>query len=451
MPGGEGVDELSATFRRASALTRADVLEMREKYFCGAQSVSYANTDPLWAVRAKGVFIYDAEGKEYLDTRNNVGHVGWQHPKFVKAVSEQISNFNANSRYVNHLRVALAEKLLSKFPENLKKVFFVNSGSEANDLALRLARTHTKNRDVIVVDRAYHGHTVATLSISPYKFEHKGGRGIEDYVHKVPCPDTYRGKHDTAEEYAAYVKNVCANNRISSFFIESGLSVAGVIIPPKGYLQECYAHVRAAGGVCVADEVQVGFGRFGKHYFAFEQQDVCPDIVTLGKPFGNGFPIAAVVCSQEIAESFVNGLEYFNTFGGNPVAMAAGIAVMDIIEEEGLIENAAKVGELLKRLFKEIGGYVGDVRGSGLFIGVEFVHDTDTKEPAPDVASVLCSRLKRNHRILTSIDGFFDNVIVIKPPLCFSEENALFFAECAKKELDAITPEELAAYSHTPT
>jgi len=211
--------------------------------------------------------VVDDQGTQFLDTRNNVGHVGWQHPHVVRAIQKQASLCNANSRYLHPKRALLAEKLLAHFPKAKEWcVFFVNSGSEANDLALRLARTHTKNYDAIVVDRAYHGHTQATLALSPYKYEHVGGESYqEDWVQKVICPDTYRGKYcdlepkQAAIEYAKDVQRACSrsNEKIAAFFIESGMSVAGVILPPPGYLKACYEHVRKEGGVCIADEVQV--------------------------------------------------------------------------------------------------------------------------------------------------------------------------------------------------
>ena len=322
----------------AGALSKEEIYALRKRHFSDALSVSYENTSPLLIVRGEGQRLFDEQGVAYLDTRNNVGHVGHCNPKVAAAVAAQVGQLNTNTRYLHPNITKLAERLTATMPKPLSVAFFVNSGSEANDLAMRLARAHTGNDDFIVVEHAYHGHTSAVIDISPYKYEHVGGEGQKPWVHKVPCPDTYRGIYSAdepqvGEKYADFVATACDEARarnngekgVAGFFIESGMSVAGVILPPEGYLRAAYKHVRAAGGVCIADEVQVGFGRFGTHYWGFQQQgaDIVPDIVTMGKPFGNGMPLAAVVCTREIADSFNNGLEYFNTFGGNPVCAAA--------------------------------------------------------------------------------------------------------------------------------
>lgn len=442
--------------------TKKEIYQLRKSHFCGAQSISYENSNPLLMVHAKGAYMYDETETGYLDTRNNVCHVGHTHQRVVDAVSKQVSTLNTNSRYLHPNITNLADRLLNKMPDELCVVFFVNSGSEANDLAMRLATTHTNQKEMIVVKRAYHGHTKSVLEISPYKYDHKGGVGKASHVHEVPCPDVYRGPYsgpDAARLYSDCVKDACATaskgEKVAAFFIESGMSVAGVVLPPDGYLKSCYKHVRDAGGVCVADEVQVGFGRFGKHFWGFEQQGVVPDIVTMGKPFGNGMPLAAVVTTRAISDSFHNGLEYFNTFGGNPVCCAAGLAVLGVIEDEGLQEHATVTGGLLMARAREIadtphGRLIGDVRGSGLFIGIEFVRNRVTKEPATSEASVICSRLKDEFHILTSLDGEFDNVMVIKPPMCFNRENVATFMgalEVVLQTLGEIDPEA----ERTPT
>ena len=479
---------ITTTTTTTSAPTlKQTTLRQRLKHFCNAQSISYQNTEPLMALQTSMQYVIDDQGTKFLDSRNNVGHVGWQHPQVVRAIQEQTALCNANSRYLHPKRGMLAEKLLSHFPAELCVVFFVNSGSEANDLALRLARTHTTHHDAIVVDRAYHGHSNATLALSPYKYEHTGGEMYRaEWVYKVACPDMYRGEFSqlqptqAAIEYAKEIKQACqesntAGKKIAAFFIESGMSVAGVILPPPTYLKECYAHVRKAGGVCIADEVQTGFGRFGSSYWGFQQQNVVPDIVTIGKPFGNGFPLAAVVCSQKIADSFTNGLEYFNTFGGNPVACAAGLAVLNVIESEKLQQHALVVGKHFKQRLKEMGAqsmgahpggeggggvkveveeegmFIGDVRGCGLFIGIEFVRNRTTKEPATAETSILCSRLKSISNILTSIDGRYNNVIVIKPPMCFTVEDADRLMDAMVAIVPTITKGDVATFVHTPT
>lgn len=456
----------------AAAMSKAQVLEGRRRFFCAAQSVSYANSNPLMIVRGSGCWLVDEEGRRYLDTRNNVGHVGWQHPRVVAAVQRQLERENANTRYLHPLHVLLGRRLLETFAGALREgvVFFVNSGSEANDLALRLARAATGSRRALCVDHAYHGHTLGTLDVSPYKFQGKGGQGCPEGTTVVPCPDMYRGLHRSsgppaevsaaeeaalAERYAAHVARACDGP--CAFIVESGMSVGGLVLPPLGYLRRCYASVRALGGVCIADEVQTGFGRFGEHFWAFEQQGVEPDIVTMGKPFGNGQPLAAVVCTRRIAETFADQkMEYFNTFGGNAASCAAGLAVLEAIERDGLRENATEVGKFLKDGFLRIsrrkhGECIGDVRGCGLFLGVELVRDRERRTPAPEVLSVLCTRLLRRHRILTTIDGPQESVMVIKPPLCFGMEEARRFLGAVEEELRAMEGMDLSGAERTPT
>jgi len=315
-------------------------------------------------------------------------------------------------------------------PDPLSVVFLVNSGSEANELALRLARAHTRRDDVIVVDCAYHGNTSAMIDLSPYKFDGPGGRGCPAWVHQVAMPDVFRGPHRGAEAGKLYAQLVAAaaqsHHGPAAFFCESALSCGGQIILPAGYLQAAFAAVRAAGGVCVADEVQTGFGRAGTHFWMFESQDVVPDIVTLGKPIGNGHPLGAVITTRAIADSFANGMEYFNTFGGNPVSCAVGLAVLDVIRDEELQQHAADVGEYLQNELTQLqAGHplIGDVRGLGLFIGIEFVRDRDSLEPADSEAAQIVELMKERG-VLLSTDGPFHNVIKIKPPIVFSRRDA---------------------------
>ena len=454
--------------RRALLPPKAVLLAARQRDFCPAQSISYANTDPLLIVKGSGARLVDEAGRSFLDTRNNVCHVGHAHPSVAAAVSDQVAQLNTNTRYLHPNAIALARQLLDTMPAPLRDgvVFFVNSGSEANDLALRLARA-ANQRDadrILVVDHAYHGHTVAVIGLSPYKFEHKsfGGKGKPSFVTKCPAPDTYRGPHrgpDAAAKYAATIEAACeaeGSKGVCAFFIESGMSVAGVILPPTGYLPACYAAVRAAGGVCIADEVQTGLGRFGSTWWGFEQQGVCPDIVTMGKPMGNGMPLAAVVCTRAVSDAFATGPEYFNTFGGNPVCAAAGLAVFKTIEIEGLRAKAAETGEWLRSALRALaeqsaGQLIGDVRGAGLFMGIEFVRDRSTREPATTETNLLCSRLKDEHRILTSIDGPHDNVLVVKPPMCFGIREARLLVDALGTELRAIGSIDLSKVTHTPT
>jgi 4-aminobutyrate aminotransferase-like enzyme/Ser/Thr protein kinase RdoA (MazF antagonist) len=407
-----------------------DLLDSRRRHLGPSLSLSYQS--PLHIVCGSRQYLYDSEGRRYLDCVNNVAHVGHSHPRVVRAASEQMGVLNTNSRYLHENLVEYIERLTATLPEALSVVYLVCSGSEANELALRLARAHTHREQVIVVDVGYHGNTNAMVEVSSYKFDGPGGRGCPPHVRKVPMPDVYRGQHrglDAGARYARHVADAARESAsLAAFFCESALSCGGQIVLPPGYLAEAYAAIRAAGGVCVADEVQTGFGRAGSHFWTFEIQGVVPDIVTMGKPIGNGHPLAAVVTTPEIAKSFANGMEYFNTFGGNPVSCAAGLAVLDVIHDEELQNNAAEVGDYLKRGFQRLKkehSLIGDVRGIGLFLGLELVRDPSTLEPADREAARLVERMKERG-ILLSTDGPSHNVIKIKPPLIFSKADADF-------------------------
>lgn len=376
---------------------------------------------------------------------------------------------NTNTRYLHPTITTLAERLVSLLPDPLEVVFFCNSGSEANDLALRLARAYADgSANTIVVDRAYHGHTLGTLEVSPYKYENGKERIHADpsTIYKVPCPDTYRGEHrdptTAGKMYAKYVEEGCQHfqskgEKVRALIIEGGMSVAGVILPPTGYLTACAEAVRSAGGLYIADEVQTGLGRLGSSLWAFQHNDtITPDIVTLGKPFGNGMPLAATVTTRKVASAFEKcGIEYFNTFAGNPVCAAAGVAVLDVLERANLQKRALEVGAYLKQQFvllQQKIEWIGDVRGSGLFLGVELVRDRSTLEPATAEASFICSILKSKYHILTSIDGQYDNVIVIKPPMIFSKKNSDDFISCFEQAVLVDLPAmDLTQARFTPT
>ena len=399
-------------------------------------SLSLSYREPLHIVRGWRQHLFDAGGQAYLDGVNNVCHVGHCHPRVVAAARRQMGVLNTNTRYLHANIIEYADRLTATLPEPLGVCFLVNSGSEANELALRMAHAYTGRDDLIVVEGAYHGNTAAVVAASHYKFDGPGGEGPAPHVHAVPMPDDYRGAHRRsdpergrryAEAVAETVQTIQNRGSAPSTFIcESLLSCGGQIELPPGYLAAAYRFVREAGGVCIADEVQVGFGRVGSHFWGFETQSVVPDIVTMGKPIGNGHPLAAVVTTPEIAQAFDNGMEYFNTFGGNPVSCAVGLAVLDVIEEEDLQRHAHRVGEhLLSRLRSLMDSHpsLGDVRGRGLFLGVELVSDPERREPAPDVARYVVERMKQ-HGILLSTDGPDHNVIKIKPPMTFTEEDA---------------------------
>ena len=338
---------------------------------------------------------------------------------------------NTNTRYLHDNITRYAERLTSVMPEPLRVCYFLNSASEANELALRLARAHTGRDNIIVLEAAYHGHTTGLIDISPYKFNGPGGGGRKPWVNVAPIPDDYRGAYkrndpEAGSKYARHVADLIDGP--TSYIAESLPSVGGQIVLPPGYLAEVYQHVRASGGVCIADEVQVGFGRLGEWFWGFEMQGVVPDIVVLGKPMGNGFPLAGVVTTPEIAASFDNGMEFFSTFGGNPVACAAGLAVLDVLRDERLPENARCVGARLLGELRRLAlkhPIMGDVRGAGLFLGIELVRDRQTLEPAAEEASTVVNRL-RDRGILAGTDGPHHNVIKLRPPLVFSEADADF-------------------------
>ena len=397
--------------------------------------MSLAYEHPLKIVRGSMQYLYDDEGREYLDAVNNVCHVGHCHPKVVRAAQEQIAVLNTNTRYLHDYLVEYARRLCETFPDPLSVCFFVCSGSEANELALRLARTHTGRSDVVVVDGAYHGNTGSLVDISPYKYDGPGGAGRPTHVYQVVMPDLYRGPyHDptsAGESYAEHVRLALEGAQqdgrdIAAFICESLMGCGGQIVLPENYLTRAFDHARAAGALCIADEVQVGFGRVGSHFWGFETQEVVPDIVTLGKPIGNGHPMGAVITTPEIAASFANGMEYFNTFGGNPVSCAIGLAVLDVIVEERLQENASTVGaKLMVGLegLKTKHEVIGDVRGLGLFVGVELITDGATHDPAADLARGVIEQMK-DRGVLISTDGPFRNVLKIKPPMVFDGANA---------------------------
>lgn len=426
---------------------RDDLLRQRHRYLSDSLSLSY--TTPLRIVRGEGQFLFDDVGRAYLDMVNNVCHVGHAHPRVVRAGQEQMARLNTNTRYLYDPLVEYVRRLVETFPDPLRVCFLVNSGSEANDLALRLAQAHTGRRGVIVIDHAYHGHLSSLVEISPYKFDGPGGSGCPPHVRVCEMPDGYRGSFRYAEpefglRYGADVGRKAreleaAGIGLAAFFAESAISCGGQIVLPPGYLAEAYRLVRAAGGLCVADEVQVGLGRVGTHMWAFETQGVVPDIVTMGKPLGNGHPLAAVMTTSEVAASFETGMEYFNTFGGNPVSCAIGLAVLDVIRDERLQQNALQMGDLLMTGLHDLSqrcSSIGDVRGLGLFIGVELVENRTTLEPAAALAKTVIERGKENG-ILLSIDGPHHNVLKIKPPMGMTEDHVGMFLDALERALDS--------------
>ncbi len=385
------------------------LLEARSRLLGSNLSVAYEH--PLNIVRGSMQYLYDDKGQRYLDAYNNVAHVGHCHPKVVAAGQQQMGLLNTNTRYLSDLIIRYAERLTATLPESLSVCFFVNSGSEANELALRLARTHTNARDLIVLDHAYHGNTTTLIDISPYKHDGPGGEGAPSWVYKAPLP----ASAECAQHVIDLVSQI-EGQRLCGFIAESMPSVAGQIVLPEGYLAKVYEAVRAAGGVCIADEVQTGYGRIGTHFYGFEKYGVTPDIVVLGKPIGNGHPIGAVITTRAIADSFANEMEFFSTFGGNNVSCAIGLKVLEVVHEENLQAHSLQVGERLLAGLRDLQQrheIITDVRGSGLFLGVEL------RQEAGGVVNQM-----RDRGILLGTEGPLHNVIKIRPPMPFSESDA---------------------------
>jgi 4-aminobutyrate aminotransferase-like enzyme/Ser/Thr protein kinase RdoA (MazF antagonist) len=411
------------------------LLARRRKHFGGNVRLSYGRA-PLQIARGWMQYLFDETGRTYIDAYNNVPHVGHAHPRVTADVSAQLATLNTNTRYLHETVVTYAAELAARFPAPLEVCYFTASGSEANELALRLARAHTGHRDLVVMDAAYHGHTTTLVDISPYKHAGPGGTGAPEWVHPSPIPDVYRGAYraddaDAGLKYAREVSSVIDEVRsrgrgLCGYIAETCPSVAGQIIMPPGFLAEVYRAVRAAGGVCIADEVQTGFGRMGTHFWAFEAHAVVPDIVVLGKPIANGYPMGAVVTTRAIAERFDNGMEFFSTFGGSTAACAAALATLRATVEENLQAPALEVGAHLLGRLRELQKehyLIGDVRGSGLFIGVELVRDRATLEPAGEEASAVVNHM-RELGVLAGTDGAFHNVIKIRGPLCLTIADA---------------------------
>jgi 4-aminobutyrate aminotransferase-like enzyme/Ser/Thr protein kinase RdoA (MazF antagonist) len=413
------------------------VQQVRKDHFGHNLKLSYAQ--PVMFLRGWRHYLFDEWGRPYLDAYNNVPHVGHAHPRIAKVAAEQLLRINTNSRYLHPSRSAFAQQILSHMPDDLSVCYFVNSGTEANELALRLARAHTKAKHMITPNHGYHGNTTGAIDISAYKFASPRASAVglsqPGWVHLVDVADDYRGQYrrdnlEAGELYAQQVAQHIATlkaggEQLSGFIAETFPSVGGQIIPPQGYLQHVYKHVRGAGGVCIADEVQTGLGRLGDYYFAFEQQKVVPDIVVLGKPIGNGHPIGVVITSPAIAASFAEGPEFFSTFGGSNLSCVVGAEVLRIVEDEQLMSNARDMGNLLfagLRKLQEEHECIGDVRGYGLFVGVDLVSDQASRQPATQIADYVKNRM-REQRILMGSEGPADNVLKIRPPLTIGAQD----------------------------
>ncbi|WP_293572888.1 aminotransferase class III-fold pyridoxal phosphate-dependent enzyme [Phaeobacter sp.] len=425
---------------------KAEVLADREAFFGPNLRLTYA--DPVMLMRGWKHHLFDEWGRPYLDAYNNVPHVGHAHPRIQSVAADQLKRMNSNTRYLHPAQTAFAKKILEKMPGHLEVCFFVNSGSEANELALRLARAHTKAKGMITPDHGYHGNTTGVIDISAYKFNAKGGVGPSDWVELVEVADDYRGRFrrddpERAEKFAELVDDaikqlIAKGYGLAGFIAETFPSVGGQIIPPKGYLPAVYERIRAAGGICIADEVQTGLGRLGDYYFGFEHQGATPDIVVLGKPIGNGHPLGVLVTTRDIAASFAEGPEFFSTFGGSNLSCRIGTEVLTIVEDEHLQQNAKERGAELISGLKELQTrypMLGDVRGMGLFIGVELI------EPDGSEATDLCAYLKnrmRDHRILIGSEGPKDNILKIRPPLTIEAEDIQMILDCMDRVLAEI-------------
>lgn len=412
----------------------AAMIGRRNKLLGSAYRLFYQ--EPVHIVRGEGVWLYDSDGHKYLDMYNNVPHVGHCHPHVVGALTKQIATLNTHTRYLHENVLDYAERLTAKFPDVLDTAMFSCTGSEANELALRIARACTGGTGLIVTDSAYHGNTKAIYEIST---EDIPADEVPDYVVTVPNPDAYRGRHrgeDAGELYAGYVQDALTTLesrglRPAAFIVDTILSSGGVVATPPGYLQKAAEIIRRAGGLFVADEVQPGFGRTGRNFWGYEIDAVIPDIVTMGKPMGNGHPLAATVTRRDLVDEFSRHAHYFNTFGGNPVSCAAGLAVLDVIEQENLQANALDVGLYLNEGLVDLASRhdsIGDIRGDGLFKAIEMVANRDTREPAVSLAPKIVNEL-RERRILAGSTGVDDNILKIRPPMVFSKKNADLFLQ----------------------
>ena len=428
--------EAENKFKEAVGMKVEKIKSLKEmvkgrKTFVGS-NLTLSYDKPIFMKKAAFQYMYDSFGKTYLDAYNNIPHVGHSHPLVIEASLKQSSVLNTNTRYLYESLEEYSEKLTSLFPKKLCKVFFVNSGSEASDLAIRMARYHSKNEAVVVIENGYHGHTQTGINISDYKFNSKKGTGQKDYILKLKIPDTFKGKYKVDDEdpglkYANDAIKQLNNYKgsVAAFISEPILSCAGQVPLANNYLKNLYPKIKEKGGVCISDEVQTGFGRLGKNFWGYESQEIVPDIIVLGKPMGNGHPIGAVITTSEIAKSFSKGVEFFSSFGGNPVSCKIGLSVLNVIKMENLQKNSEEVGKYYMSLLldlKEKYSFISDVRGSGLFLGIEF-SNPDNLDPDSYKAQLLKNELK-NNGILVGTDGPYNNIIKSKPPLCFSKDNA---------------------------
>lgn len=408
-----------------------EMIAQRAEMLGGSYKLFYKR--PVHVVRGDGVWLFGPNGEAYLDAYNNVPNVGHCHPRVTEAVSRQMATLNTHTRYLNEAILRYSRELLGTFPGHLDKVMYTSTGSEAGDLALRIARFETGGEGVIALANAYHGLTAATVEISPSMGSNVP---VGKSVWLVRPPDLYREGPHAGEAFAARVRDAISDMqrhgvKLAAMVIDSIMSSDGILSDPPGVLQQAVEAVQSSGGLYIADEVQPGFGRTGTHFWGFQRHDVAPDIVVMGKPMANGVPIAGIALRGSVLERFGRSVRYFNTFGGNTVSIAAAQATLDVLRDEGLQENARLVGERLMTGLRDIASWfdrLGDVRGSGLFIGADFVVDPDTKEANGELGLQVVNSL-RDRNILISASGPAGNVLKIRPPLPFSAENADHFLD----------------------
>jgi 4-aminobutyrate aminotransferase-like enzyme len=405
----------------------AELVRRRKRSFGSTSMLFYRQ--PLNLVRGEGVWLYDADGSRYLDCYNNVPSVGHCHPCVVEAVARQMATLNTHTRYLYDIVYTYAERLLATYPKEVSNIVFTCTGSESVDLALRIARTVTGGTGFIATENAYHGNTTTATEVSPSSAS-SGPPSRNIFL--VPAPDSYRHPGGEAEKrfVADVAKAIAAMKkkgiRLAGMIADSILASDGVYPGKEGFLAEAAAIVRKAGGVYIADEVQPGFARTGRHMWGFQRHGIVPDIAVMGKPMGNGYPVGGVAMKPALLEQFGSRNGYFNTFGGSPVAAAAGLAVLDVLESEGLQENARGVGAYLLAELQALAQRhtgIGDVRGAGLYIGIEIV--TDRKSRAPDKEAALAAvNGLRQRNVLIGTAGKHGNILKIRPPLCLAEEHA---------------------------
>jgi 4-aminobutyrate aminotransferase-like enzyme len=416
----------------------ASLLERRKRVLGPSYKLFYE--EPVHVVRAEGVWLYGADGTRYLDVYNNVPSVGHCHPHVVDAIARQAATLNTHTRYLYDVVLTYAERLIATFPAPLSNVMFTCTGSESSDLAMRVARNFTGGAGIIVTENAYHGITAAVSEFSPSL---GAGVPLGQHVRTVPAPDSYRLGQDVGQIFAGHVQRAIDDLerhgiRPAALITDTIFSSDGILSDPPGFLALAVDFVRRAGGVFIADEVQPGFARTGDAMWGFQRHNIVPDIVIMGKPMGNGIPLAGVVARPDVLSDFASKARYFNTFGGNPVSCAAGLAVLEVIQGEGLQQNALEVGRYLMSGLRQLAlehESLGDVRGAGLFVGADFVRDRGTKEPAPEIAMRLVNELRRKN-ILISASGINGNVLKIRPPLPFSRADADIFLSAMREVLE---------------